>query len=75
MPKPVGVYPSSACFCHFQKQQEENKMSACLAKHAENIAICKSLMKLEQSERSERKCVGRNALQFYRKIVSIPIQP
>ena len=24
-----GLYPSSACFCYFLKQEEENKMSAC----------------------------------------------
>ena len=26
-----GLYPSSACFCYFLKQQEENKMSACMS--------------------------------------------
>ena len=52
-----GLYPSSACFCHFQKQDEENKISACMAKHAENVAIFKSLTKSEQSERSKRKNV------------------
>ena len=25
-----GLYPSSACFCNFLKQEEENKMSACM---------------------------------------------
>ena len=37
-----GFYPSSACFCHFHKQEEENKMSVCMAKYAENIVIFKS---------------------------------
>ena len=26
-----GLYPSSACFCYFLKQEEENKMSACMS--------------------------------------------
>ena len=26
-----GLYPSSACFCPFKKQQEENEMSACMS--------------------------------------------
>ena len=26
-----GLYPSSACFCYFLKQQEENKMSVCMS--------------------------------------------
>ena len=46
-----------------------------LAKHAKNIAIFQSLTKTEQSELSERNPIGQSALQFYREIVSIPIQP
>ena len=26
-----GLYPSSACFCYFLKQEEANKMSACMS--------------------------------------------
>ena len=26
-----GLYPSSACFCYFLKQEKENKMSACIS--------------------------------------------
>ena len=26
-----GLYPSSACFCYFLKQDKENKMSACMS--------------------------------------------
>ena len=26
-----GLYPSSACICYFLKQEEENKMSACMS--------------------------------------------
>ena len=26
-----GLYPSSACFCYFLKQKEENQMSACMS--------------------------------------------
>ena len=37
--------------------------------------LFKSLIKSEQSEPSERKRVGRNALQFYQEIVSIQNQP
>ena len=26
-----GLYPSSACFCYFLQEEEENKMAACMS--------------------------------------------
>ena len=26
-----GLYPTSTCFCYFLKQEQENKMSACMS--------------------------------------------
>ena len=26
-----GLYPSSACFCYFIKEEEENKMAVCMS--------------------------------------------